>query len=208
MGASTPAALVGLVQWGVIEMHPWGSKAPRLDRPDRLIFDFDPDPAVSFADLVAAVTLLRTLLEEMGLTGFLKTTGGKGLHVVLPIRATLSWDEAKAFTKSAADFLVRTFPDRFTATASKAARKGKIFVDYLRNAEGATAIAPYAVRSRANAPVATPIAWSELAKDVRNDYFNVRNVPERLASMAVDPWGAFFTTRQSITAAMRKRLIP
>jgi len=208
MGASSAAGLVGLVQWGVIEVHPWGSKTPRLDRPDRLVFDFDPDPAVSFADLVAAVTLLRTLLEEMGLTGFLKTTGGKGLHVVLPIRATLPWDEVKAFTKSAADFLVRTFPDRFTATASKAARKGKIFVDYLRNAEGATAIAPYAVRARANAPVATPIDWSELVKDVRNDYFNVRNVPERLASMAVDPWSEFFTVRQSITAAMRKRLIP
>jgi bifunctional non-homologous end joining protein LigD len=208
MGASSATGLVGLVQWGVIEVHPWGSKAPRLDRPDRLVFDFDPDPAVSYADLVAAVTLLRTLLEEMGLEGFPKTTGGKGLHVVLPIRATLSWDDAKAFAKSVADFLVRTSPGRFTATASKAARKGKIFVDYLRNAEGATAIAPYAVRARANAPVATPIGWSELAKDVRNDYFNVRNVPGRLASMAEDPWGEFFTIRQSITASMRKRLVP
>ena len=206
MGASSAAGLVGLVQWGVIEMHPWGSKTPRLDRPDRLVFDFDPDPAVPFADLVAAVTLLRTLLGEMGLEGFPKTTGGKGLHVVLPIRATLSWDDAKAFARSVADFLVRTFPGRFTATASRAARKGKIFIDYLRNAEGATAIAPYAVRARANAPVATPVAWSELAKDVRNDYFNVRNVPERLASTAADPWGEFFTIRQSITAAMRKRL--
>ncbi|HTP99426.1 MAG TPA: DNA ligase D [Casimicrobiaceae bacterium] len=206
MGASTAAALVALVQWGVIEMHPWGSKAPRLDRPDRLVFDFDPDTAVPFADLAAAVTLLRALLAEMGLSGFLKTTGGKGLHVVVPIRATLPWDDAKAFAKSVADFLVRTYPGRFTASASKAARRGKIFIDYLRNAQGATAIAPYAVRARANAPVATPIAWSELAKDVRNDYFNVRNVPERLASMGKDPWADFFSTRQSIAAAMRRRL--
>ena len=206
MSASTPSALAALVQWGVIEMHPWGSRKPRLDRPDRLIFDFDPDPDLPFGELVTAVTLLRTLLEEMKLTGFLKTTGGKGLHVVLPIRATLTWDEAKAWTRSVADFLVRTFPDRFTATATKAKRKGRIFVDYLRNAEGATAIAPFAVRARANAPVSMPIDWSELDRDVRNDYFNVRNAAERLAARKHDPWADFFSVRQSITAAMRKRL--
>ena len=207
LGANSAKALVSLVQWGVIEMHPWGARTPRLTRPDRLIFDFDPDPDVPFKELVTAVTLLRTLLDEMSLTGFLKTTGGKGLHVVLPIRATLSWDDARSFTKSVADFLVRTFPDRFTAVMSKEKRKGKIFIDYLRNAEGATAIAPYGVRSRANAPVATPIGWDELARDVRNDHFNVRNVPERLATMKSDPWARFLTTRQSITASMRKRLL-
>jgi bifunctional non-homologous end joining protein LigD len=195
------------VQWGVIELHPWGSRKPRLGNPDRLIFDFDPDPAVPFDELVTAVGLLRTLLEEMALTGFLKTTGGKGLHVVVPIRATLPWDEAKAFTKSVADFMVRTFPDRFVATVSKEKRKGKILIDYLRNAEGATAIAPFAVRARANAPVSTPIAWDELAQDVRNGFFNVRNVPDRLARMKADPWAEFFDVRQSVTAAMRKRLV-
>jgi bifunctional non-homologous end joining protein LigD len=206
MSASTQKALVGLVQWGVIELHPWGSRKPRLDRPDRLIFDFDPDPALPFGELVTAVSLLRTLLDEMALTGFLKTTGGKGLHVVLPVRATLTWEEAKSFTKSVADFLVRTFPDRFTATASKERRKGKIFIDYLRNAEGATAIAAFGVRARANAPVSTPIAWDELGQDVRNDHFNVRNVAERLAGQKKDPWADFFEVRQSITAAMRKKL--
>ena len=205
LSADSAAALAGLVQWGVIELHPWGSRAPRLDRPDRLVFDFDPDDDLPFADLVAAVGLLRTLLDEIGLTGFLKTTGGKGLHVVLPIRATLGWDEAKAFTKSVADFLVRTFPDRFTATLSKERRKGKIFIDFLRNAEGATAIAPYGVRSRKNAPVATPIAWEELSRDVRFDYFNIRNVPERLRTQKRDPWREFLATKQSITVAMRKR---
>ena len=152
------------------------------------------------------VTLLRTLLDEMKLTGFLKTTGGKGLHVVLPIRATLTWDEAKAWTRSVADFLVRTFPDRFTATASKVKRKGMIFVDYLRNAEGATAIAPYAVRARANAPVSMPIDWSELDRDVRNDYFNVRNAAERLTKQKRDPWRDFATTRQTISKASAKRV--
>jgi bifunctional non-homologous end joining protein LigD len=205
LSADSAAGLAGLVQWGVIELHPWGSRAPRLDRPDRLIFDFDPDDGLPYEDLVAAVQLLRTLLSEVGLTGFLKTTGGKGLHVVLPIRATLAWDDAKAFTKDVADFLVRTFPDRFTATLAKERRKGKIFIDYLRNAEGATAIAPYGVRARANAPVSTPIDWSELERDVRFDYYNIRNVPERVRKLARDPWREFLDTKQSITAAMRKR---
>jgi len=206
MGASTPTALAALVQWGVIEMHPWGSRAPRLERPDRLIFDFDPDPELPFSELQTAVTLLRTLLDEMKLVGFLKTTGGKGLHVVLPIRATLDWDEAKDFTRSVAEFMVRTFPDRFVATITKSKRNGKILIDYFRNAREATAVAPYVVRSRANAPVATPIHWRELDQDVRNDHFNVSNVRERLAKMKDDPWADFLATKQTITAAMRKRL--
>jgi len=205
-GANSAQALVGLVQWGVIELHPWGSRAPRLDRPDRLIFDFDPDEDVGFAPLVEAVRTLRVLLNDLGLEGFLKTTGGKGLHVVVPIRATLDWDEAKGFARGVADFMVRTFPDRFTATVSKAKRKGRIFIDYLRNAEGATAIAPYAVRARANAPVSTPIAWSELDSDVRFDHFNVRTVPQRLAAMRDDPWAAFGKTRQTVTRAAFRRL--
>jgi len=206
MAAGSVQALVALVQWGVIELHPWGSRTPRLGRPDRLIFDFDPDADVPFAELVTAVTLLRTLFAEMGLTGFLKTTGGKGLHVVLPIRATLEWDAAKAFARDVAEFMVRTFPDRFVATASKERRKGRIFIDWLRNAEGATAVAPYSARARAGAPVATPIAWEELDHDVRGAWFDVRNVPARLAAARQDPWRDFFTIRQTITAAMRKRV--
>jgi len=205
--ADSLAALVGLVQWGVIELHPWGSRAPKLDRPDRLLFDFDPDPGVAWPQIVEAVGLLRKLLEDIGLTGFLKTTGGKGLHVVVPVRATLDWDEAKDFTRAIADFLVRTFPDRFIATASKHRRKGRIFIDYLRNAAGATAIAPYALRARANAPVSTPITWDELAAgDLRFDRFNVRNIPERLSRMRKDPWASFDATKQTVTRAMIKRV--
>ena len=206
LGADSATALAGLVQWGVIELHPWGSRTPHLDRPDRIIFDFDPDDKLPWKELVIAVGLLRSLLEEMKLVGFLKTTGGKGLHVVLPIRTTLTWDDAKGFSRAVAEFLVRTFPDRFIATVAKEKRKGRIFIDYLRNAEGATAIAPYAVRARANAPVSTPIAWSELERDVRFDHFNIRNIPQRLARMRSDPWAKFLATRQTITAAMRKRL--
>jgi len=200
--ANSLQALVGLLQWGVIELHPWGSRVPQPEKPDRLIFDFDPADDVPWAKLVDAVKVLRTLLEKIGLTGFLKTTGGKGLHVVVPIKRTLSWDEAKNFTRAVADLLVRTFPDRFIATVSKSRREGKIFIDYLRNAEGATAIAPYGIRARKNAPVSTPIAWKELARDVRFDYFNVKTVPQRLARLREDPWKAFATTRQAVTASM------
>lgn len=204
--ANSLPALVALVQWGVVELHPWGSTAPKLDRPDRLIFDFDPDDGVGWKEIVDGVGVLRTLLDDLGLEGFLKTTGGKGLHVVVPIRPTLDWTQAKGFTKAVADLLVETFPDRYIATLSKAQRKGKIFIDYLRNAEGATAIAPYAIRARANAPVSTPIAWEELASDVRFDHFNVRSVPERLRGLRQDPWASIGQTRQTITRAMFKRV--
>src|SRR3954466_11709542 len=180
MMANSVSAVVALVQLGVLELHPWGASAPKLHFADRIIFDFDPDDDLAWDELVQAVTLLNTLLQEIGLRGFLKTTGGKGLHVVIPIEPSLRWDTIKAFSKAIADLLTRTFPDRFTAKITKASRTGKIFVDYLRNGEGSTAIAPYSIRARANAPVATPIAWSELSDDVRFDHFNVRNVPARL----------------------------
>jgi bifunctional non-homologous end joining protein LigD len=204
--ADSPSALVALVQWGVLELHPWAARRPRLDRPDRLIFDFDPDPDVPWKALVEAVHLCRKLLEELGLTGFLKTTGGKGLHIVVPIRPTLDWDAARGFTRAVAETLVRTFPDRFLATAAKSKRGGRIFVDYLRNAQGATAVAPYSLRARANAPVAAPIRWEELGTDVRFDHFNAKNVPQRLARMKRDPWAALPETRQTLTQAMQRRV--
>jgi bifunctional non-homologous end joining protein LigD len=204
--ANSLPALVALVQWGVVELHPWGSRTPKLDRPDRLIFDFDPDDGIRWKQIVEAVGVLRALLDDLGLEGFLKTTGGKGLHVVVPIRPTLDWTQAKGFTKAVADLLVGTFPDRFIATLSKAQRKGKIFIDYLRNAEGATAIAPYAIRARAKAPVSTPIGWNELDADVRFDHFNVRNVPERLRGLRQDPWASIGDVRQTVTRAMFKRV--
>jgi bifunctional non-homologous end joining protein LigD len=206
MMVNSASGIVGLVQLGVLELHPWGARAPKLERPDRLVFDFDPDEAISWEQLAEAVGLARSLLGELGLTGFLKTTGGKGLHVVLPIRPTLSWDQAKRFTRAVAELMVNTFPDRFVASAAKTKRIGRIFIDYLRNAEGATAVAAFSTRARANAPVATPIAWDEIDRDLRFDYFNLRSVPERLARLKADPWAQFFSMKQSVTAAMLKRL--
>jgi bifunctional non-homologous end joining protein LigD len=207
LSANSVAAIVALLQWGVVELHPWGSRKPALHCPDRLILDFDPGPNVPWKDLVAVVRACRELIEEIGLTGFLKTTGGKGLHIVVPIRPTLGWAAARGFTKAIADRLARAAPDRIVTTAaSKSARADKIFIDYLRNTQGATAVAPYSLRARKNAPVATPIEWEELATDVRFDHFNLRNMPARLARMKRDPWAALAKTRPFVSAAMQKRV--
>ena len=205
LSAKTARALAALVQWGVIELHPWGGRAPRTDLCDTLVFDFDPHDSVRWPTLVEGAGVLRTLLEDLSLTGFLKTTGGKGLHLVVPVRPALPWAKAKAFAKGVATLLAGTFPQRFTATPAKDHRDGRIYIDWLRNGEGATAIGPYSVRARRNAPVATPIAWDELAVDVRFDHFNIGNVRQRVREI-VDPWAGYFATRQSVTKAMAAKV--
>jgi len=206
MMANDVGAVVSLVQMGVLEIHPWGSREGALDRPDRIVMDFDPDESLPWSTIVEAATILRKLLDTLGLKGFLKTTGGKGLHVVLPIEPTLDWPTVTAFTKAMADLMVLTFPERFTAKLTKSTRGGKILVDYLRNAEGATAVAPYSLRAKRNAPVSMPIAWEELAQDVRFDRFNVRNAVQRLTHQKRDPWADFLQLRQRITPAMLAQL--
>jgi len=208
MMANSIEAVVGLLQQGVLEMHPWGSRYKNLEHPDILVFDFDPDDGLPWSDVVAAARLLKSLLDQLELTCFLKTTGGKGLHVVVPIRPKNEWDEIKGFAKALVEVMVKSFPARFTSSASKARRDGKIFLDYLRNSRGATAIAPYSVRAKAHAPVALPIAWEEVDTEVRFDHFNVLNVPARLQALGSgkDPWRSFATTRQTVTRAMMKKL--
>ena len=191
---------------GVLEIHVWGSRAKHLEKPDRLIFDLDPDPTVDWPAVVSAARQVRFLLEELGLTSFLKTTGGNGLHLVVPVQPRTEWEDAKAFCRAVADFMVRTAPDRFIATMSKAARKGKIFIDYLRNGRGATAVAPFSTRNRPGATVSVPIAWEELTASLRSDHFTIENLPARLSKLKKDPWAELPKTRQSITAAMVKHL--
>ncbi len=191
---------------GVLELHTWGAKRDRLEHPDRIIFDLDPDPSVAWKGVVEAAQLVRTLLEELQLASFIKTTGGKGLHVVLPLQRVHTWDEVKTFSKAMADHLVRLIPDRFIANMSKQKRKGKIYVDYLRNAKGATAIAAYSTRARAGAPVSVPLAWEELSPDLRSDHFTVANVVERLKGLKRDPWRDYFTVKQKLTRRMKTAL--
>jgi bifunctional non-homologous end joining protein LigD len=198
--------LIALVQMGVLELHTWGSTTDRIDGPDRLIFDLDPDPEISWEPLKQAAESLRAYLSELGLPSFVKTTGGKGLHVVVPLIPKADWDTAKEFSRQVAQQMVRRAPDRYTATMSKAKRRGKIYIDYLRNARTATAVAAYSTRARDGAPVSVPLRWDELGADIRGNHFNVRNTPERLSQIGKDPWHDYDTARRAITAALIKKL--
>jgi bifunctional non-homologous end joining protein LigD len=206
MVADSPAAVVGLVQMGVLELHTWGAKRDLLERPDRIIFDLDPDTSVPWKSVVEAAQLVRTLLNELDLECFLKTTGGKGLHIVLPLQRVHTWDEIKSFSKAVADHLVRHIPDRFVANMSKQKRKGKIYVDYLRNAKGATAIAAFSTRARSGATVSVPLGWEELSVEIRSDHFTVQTVPARLATLKSDPWRNYVKIKQKLTPRMKKAL--
>ena len=198
--------LLGVVQMGVLELHTWGSKKDRPDRPDRLTFDFDPDPTVSWDQVIEAAQLVRTLLGELDLESYVKTTGGKGLHVVTPIQRSLSWEEAKEFSKAVADHMVTMIPQRFTSNMAKRARKGKIFIDYLRNSRGATAIAAYSTRAKPGAPVSVPLSWEELSRDVPSNYYTVATTPDRLQALRHDPWAGYEQAARRVTASMKARL--
>ncbi len=206
MTADSLEALRGLVQMDVLELHTWGATRDRPDRPDRLTFDLDPDPSLPWPRVVEAAQLMRELLTELGLVCFLKTTGGHGLHVVTPIQRNLDWGGAKSFAKSVADHMAVTIPQRFTSVMAKRARKGKLFVDYLRNARGATAIAAYSPRARPGAPVSTPIAWDELHPKLTSDQFTVLNMMERLKDQAHDPWKDYERSARAVTNDMKTRL--
>lgn len=196
--------VVALAQLGVLEIHPWGAREDRVDRPDRLIFDLDPAPDVAWSAVSDAAATLRDRLLALGLASFVKTSGGKGLHVVVPISRRSSWDEARRFTRAVARSLVDAEPARFVATMSKSKRAGRIFIDYLRNSRGATSVAAYSTRAKPGAPVSTPVAWDELAGLESAAAYRVDNIVRRLAALGRDPWEEFFDLRQSITAEMRE----
>ncbi|RJR38349.1 MAG: DNA ligase D [Desulfobacteraceae bacterium] len=196
--------LISLVQLGVLEFHPWGSRGDRLEQPDRLIFDLDPGESITPHQLVQAVHLLRSFLEGLGLVCFLKATGGKGYHVVAPITRGPSWDELKEFAKRVAQQLVRMEPGLLVSVMTKSKRKGKVFLDYLRNGRGSTAVAPYSTRARLMAPVAAPLSWEELSPESAPDRFKVGNGPDLLSRP--DPWVDFFSVRQAVTKTMMRKL--
>jgi bifunctional non-homologous end joining protein LigD len=198
--------VIALVQMGVLEIHGWGSRADRIERPDRLIFDLDPDPAVKFDRLVQAALEVRQFLAEVGLETWVKTTGGKGLHVLAPIARRTEWDDAKEFCQLVANAIVRAAPEHYTANMSKAARPGKIYIDYLRNGRGASAILPYSTRAREGAPIAMPLAWDELKRLKAANQFNIQNAVERLRRQKQNPWADLARARQSVSAAARKKL--
>ena len=200
------AGLVALVQMGILEIHPWGARADNVERPDRLIFDLDPGPETPWRAVVAAARRLRAFLEELDLASFVKTTGGKGLHVVLPLQRRHDWPLAKAFSKAVAQRLVDEAPELYLINPSRKLRSGKIFIDYLRNDRGATAVAPYSTRARAGAPISAPVAWDKLSERLRPDQFNVEALPEWVGSLKRDPWREMGAVRQTITSSHKKEL--
>ena len=203
--ANSAAAVVALVQKGVIELHVSGSTTRDLARPDRMVFDLDPDPLVPWRDVMAAARLTRERLEDIGLESFVKTTGGKGLHVVVPLAPKHDWNEVKAFSRAVAESMAEAQPRRFTSKMAKKERTRRIFIDYLRNSPGATAVAAYSVRARQGAPVSTPLHWDEVGGRMKPSQFHAGNVVRRLQGLHSDPWKTFRRTAQTLTAAMKRK---
>lgn len=203
--ADDVAGLVSLVQLGILEIHIWGSREDSLEQPDVLVFDFDPDEKLPWSAIAQAAREMRDLLGELGLETLVKTTGGKGLHVLLPIRRRWEWPQVKEFARAVATSLAARSPEKYTTNMSKAARPGKIFIDYLRNERGATFVAPFSTRARLGAPVSMPVAWDEIGR-IHSDHFTVGNAPVRLAALDRDPWAEFGKLKQSLTMAMLKKL--
>jgi bifunctional non-homologous end joining protein LigD len=194
------AGLVAGTQMNVLEWHIWGSRRTAIEKPERLIFDIDPDEGLGFEAVKSAARDIRAALAEIGLESVPLVSGGKGVHVIVPIRPNLEWPDIKAFSKGVAQTLATAEPDRFTANMSKARRKGRLFIDYLRNERGSTAIAPWSIRSRVGAPVAVPVTWDELDRVKDANQFSLPEAAERAAS--ADPWPDYGKSRQTVTKAM------
>ncbi|GFO63424.1 DNA ligase D [Geomonas paludis] len=193
-------ALQVLVRLGVVEIHAWQSRYTDLEHPDRMLFDLDPpeDESLPWERLVEAALMLRIHLQEYGLESYLQTTGGKGYYVVVPLLPAAAWPEMTGFSKRISKEMEAKYPDRFTAQLAKEKRGGRIYLDWMRNGRGANAAEPYSLRARPGAPVATPITWEEMVAGARPAYFNLRNIPERLAALSQDPWPGYFELRQKL----------
>ncbi|GAB7126898.1 DNA ligase D [Silvimonas sp. JCM 19000] len=200
-------ALLGAVQMSSIEFHTWNATGDQLDQPNRFILDLDPDPALPWKTMVEAAQLTLAVLDELGLTSFIKTSGGKGLHIVVPLTPRDGWAEVKAFSEAIVKHMAKQIPSRFSAVSGPKNRVGKIFIDYLRNSQGATTICAYAARTRENLPVSVPI-WREEIHDLKSaNQWTIHNLHERLAELeGSDPWADYANTQQLITADMRNRL--
>jgi len=195
--ADSVAGVVALAQMGIVEIHTWNSLADDVDRPNRLVWDLDPGPDIGWRQVVTAARLVRRLLETLGLHAWVKTTGGRGLHVVVPIRPSLSWDDCLSFSRAAAEALERSNPDRYTTAFSKRGREAKILIDYLRNNRTNTSICAFSTRARAGAHVSMPVSWNDLTQGPER--FTLETVLARLRRRAADPWEGYWTTAQRVS---------
>ncbi len=188
--------IIALTQLGVLEIHNWGTHVEHYEKPDLIVFDLDPGPNVSMAEVKKAALRVKEILDQLKLKSFIKTSGGKGFHIHVPIEPLYNWNSVKSFTKAIAQQLVDTYPDKYLVNMSKARRKGKIFIDYLRNGFGATSIAPYSLRARETGSIAFPIDWKDLSK-VKPDQFKLKNISRHLKGRK-DPWKDYFKVKQKI----------
>jgi len=199
--------LVALVQHGVIETHIWGSRYDSLDKPDRLVLDLDPGPGVPWETVKTAAVQVRELFTRLGLESWVKLTGGKGIHVVVPIDRRVEWNVVNAFGKAAAERLMRDTPTLYVAKASKAIRDEHIFIDWMRNSRGATFAAPWCVRAREGAPVSVPLRWEELDGVEKPDQYSIPKVMKMIAQGYEDPWKDMLAKKQRLTAEMAMGLL-
>ncbi|MGF0237678.1 DNA ligase D [Rhodococcus sp. IEGM1300] len=199
-------ALIGAVQMSTVELHTWNATSDKLDKPDRFVLDLDPDPALPWKSMVEATQLTLSVLDELGLKAFLKTSGGKGIHLLVPLTRKLGWDEVKDFSHAIVSHIAKLLPERFSAVSGPKNRVGRIFIDYLRNGLGATTICAYAVRTREGLPVSVPIFRDEVGELKGGNQWTLHNVHERLAEVGDEPWADLKKTRQTITADMRRRV--
>jgi bifunctional non-homologous end joining protein LigD len=202
--ADDVVGVVGLIQMGIVEIHTWNSTANLVERPNRIVWDLDPGPNIGWRDVVAAARGVRDVLTALRLQSWVKTTGGRGLHVVAPIARHRDWTECLAFSEAVATLMVRTNPDLYTTAFAKHGRESKILVDYLRNNRTNTSIAAFSTRARRDALISMPISWEELTSRLTPSQFCISRVKRRLARVLEDPWAEYWPCRQTISAAVMK----
>src|SRR4029079_4977195 len=202
----SPEALVSLAQMNILEIHTWNTRYKKVDCADRIILDLDPGPGVAWTAVTAAARQVRALLETLGLRSFVKTTGGKGLHVVVPLEPRHDWSECLAFARAVAELMARHEPERFTTAFAKRGRERQILIDYLRNNRTNTSVAAFSTRARDGAPVSVPISCTELTPRLDPAAFTVETVPGRLKRLRKDPWADYFRLRQRIPSNAIKSL--
>jgi bifunctional non-homologous end joining protein LigD len=204
ISVTEPTGYLGLTQFGAVEFHLWGCRIDDPEHPDRLVMDLDPDESLPWARVCDGAEILRDRLQSMGLRPFLRTTGGKGVHLVVALAGGHDWPTVKGFAEALSRTMAAETPGLFTAVSSKERRKGRIYLDYLRNARGASAVASYSLRAKPGFPVATPIVWDELRRLSGGGAFDRLSVVKRLESLAADPWDELLSSSSKITAKMRR----
>ena len=197
--AETPEALISLAQMDILEIHTWNTRYRKVEYPDRVMLDLDPGPGIGWPAVVAAAKLVRRLLHTLALESFVKTTGGRGLHVVVPLEPRHEWSDCLAFTRAVADALVLHDPQRFTTAFARRGRERLILIDYLRNNRTNTSIAAFSTRARSGAPVSVPLSWKELTPALDPAAFTVLTVPRRLERQKTDPWAGYFHAKQRLS---------